>query len=62
MIEPTVRFPTCHDVIWTATEQELEQIREYMLVLKGGLDKKIEPSRDAPPLPYTPYKHVCQLF
>lgn len=23
---------TCHDVIWTATEQELEQIHEYLLV------------------------------
>jgi hypothetical protein len=21
---------TCHDVIWTATESELEQIREYL--------------------------------
>jgi hypothetical protein len=24
---------TCHDVIWTATELELEQIHEYLLVL-----------------------------
>ena len=22
---------TCHDVIWTATERELEQIREYLM-------------------------------
>jgi NH3-dependent NAD+ synthetase len=52
---------TCHDVIWTATEQELEQIHEYLLVLKGGSDEKIEPSRDAPPLPYRSYKYVGQL-
>jgi hypothetical protein len=30
----------CHEVIWTATEQELEQIHEYLLVLKGGWDKR----------------------
>ena len=24
---------TCHDLIWTATELELEQIQEYLLVL-----------------------------
>jgi hypothetical protein len=24
---------TCHDVIWTATELELEQIHEYLLIL-----------------------------
>jgi hypothetical protein len=27
---------TCHDVIWTATELELEQIHEYLLVLERG--------------------------
>jgi len=32
---------TCHDVIWTATELELEQIHEYLLALKGGSDKSI---------------------
>ncbi|HMI76442.1 MAG TPA: hypothetical protein VK495_17210 [Steroidobacteraceae bacterium] len=32
---------TCHDVIWTATERELEQIHEYLLALKGGSDKQI---------------------
>jgi hypothetical protein len=31
---------TCHDVIWTATELELEQIHEYLLVLEGGSDKQ----------------------
>jgi len=31
---------TCHDVIWSATELELEQIHEYLLVLKGGSDKQ----------------------
>ena len=31
---------TCHDVIWTATERELEQIHEYLLALKGGSDKQ----------------------
>lgn len=30
---------TCHDVIWTATERELEQIHEYLLALRG--DKQI---------------------
>jgi hypothetical protein len=30
---------TCHDVIWTATELELEQIREYLgAVYQGGAD------------------------
>jgi hypothetical protein len=30
---------TCHDVIWTATELELEQIREYLgAVHRGGDD------------------------
>jgi hypothetical protein len=27
---------TCHDVIWTATEPELHQIHEYLVVLTGG--------------------------
>jgi hypothetical protein len=27
---------TCHDVIWNATERELEQIHEYLVVLRGG--------------------------
>jgi len=27
---------TCHDVIWTATELELEQIREYLEALHPG--------------------------
>ena len=27
---------TCHDVIWTATEPELQQIHEYLVVLAGG--------------------------
>jgi len=31
---------TCHDVIWTATELELEQIHEYLLVLKGHSNSK----------------------
>jgi hypothetical protein len=52
---------TCHDVIWTATEEVLEQIHEYLLVLKGGSGQQIDPSRDAPPLPYAPYKHAGQL-
>jgi hypothetical protein len=30
---------TCHDVVWTATELELEQIREYFgAVHRGGDD------------------------
>jgi hypothetical protein len=32
---------TCHDVIWTATELEWEQIHEYLLVFKGRSDKQI---------------------
>ena len=29
---------TCHDVVWTATELELEQIREYLgAVHRGGM-------------------------
>ena len=32
---------TCHDVIWTATERELEQIHQYLLALEGGSDKQI---------------------
>ena len=27
---------TCHDVIWTATEPELQQIHDYLVVLTGG--------------------------
>jgi hypothetical protein len=27
---------TCHDVIWTATELELQQIHEYLVVLRGS--------------------------
>ena len=27
---------TCHDVIWTATELELQQIQEYATVVAGG--------------------------
>jgi hypothetical protein len=27
---------TCHDLIWTATELELEQIREYLGVVHRG--------------------------
>jgi len=29
---------TCHDVIWTATELELEQIREYFGAVRRGSD------------------------
>jgi hypothetical protein len=29
---------TCHDVIWTATESELEQIREYLVAVHQGGD------------------------
>ena len=36
---------TCHDVIWTATELELEQIQAYLLVLMGGSDKQIVSSK-----------------
>jgi hypothetical protein len=28
---------TCHDVIWTATELELQQIGEYLLIAQGRL-------------------------
>jgi phage terminase large subunit GpA-like protein len=37
---------TCHDVIWNATERELEQIHEYLIVLKGGADKQIARYRE----------------
>lgn len=30
---------TCHDMIWTATELELQQIHEYLVVLMGGSDQ-----------------------
>jgi hypothetical protein len=36
---------TCHDVIWTATELELEQIQTYLLVLTGGSDKQTVSSK-----------------
>ena len=32
---------TCHDVIWTATGPELEQIHEYLVALNGGSDEQI---------------------
>ena len=32
---------TCHDVIWTATDPELEQIHEYLVALNGGSDEQI---------------------
>jgi hypothetical protein len=38
---------TCHDVIWTATERELEQIHEYLLALKGGSDKHYDGLNEA---------------
>ena len=28
---------TCHDVIWTATEPELQQIHEYLVIAQGSL-------------------------
>jgi len=28
---------TCHDVIWTATELELQQIHEYLVIAQGRL-------------------------
>jgi hypothetical protein len=41
---------TCHDLIWTATELELEQIHQYLVVAQGKLGqakrKKLE--GDAP--------------
>jgi hypothetical protein len=44
MTEPTIRFPvTCHDVIWTATELELEQIHEHLLVLTEPLRRLSSP-------------------
>jgi hypothetical protein len=30
---------TCHDVIWTATELELEQIQEYLVIAQGRLGR-----------------------
>jgi hypothetical protein len=43
---------TCHDVIWTATELELEQIHQYLVVAQGKLRqakcKKPGDSIDAP--------------
>ena len=28
---------TCHDVIWTASELELQQIHEYLVIAQGRL-------------------------
>jgi hypothetical protein len=43
---------TCHDVIWTATELELEQIHQYLVVAQGKLGqakgKKPEDLIDSP--------------
>ena len=30
---------TCHDVIWTATELELQQIYEYLVIAQGRLSQ-----------------------
>ena len=30
---------TCHDVIWTATELELQQIHEYLVIAQGRLSQ-----------------------
>ena len=30
---------TCHDVIWTATELELQQIHEYLVIAQGRLGR-----------------------
>ena len=30
---------TCHDVIWTATELELQQIYEYLAIAQGRLGR-----------------------
>ena len=30
---------TCHDVIWTATELELQQIYEYLVIAQGRLGR-----------------------
>jgi hypothetical protein len=35
---------TCHDVIWTATELELEQIHQYLVVAQGKLGKGKKPA------------------
>jgi hypothetical protein len=34
---------TCHDVIWTATELELEQIHQYLVVAQGKLGQASAP-------------------
>jgi len=43
---------TCHDVIWTATELEMEQIHQYLVVAQGKLGqakgKKPEDLIDSP--------------
>ncbi len=36
---------TCHDVIWTATELELEQIQQYLVVAQGKLGQADRKSR-----------------
>ena len=33
---------TCHDVIWTATESELEQIHEYLGAVHPGPDASLK--------------------
>src|ERR1700693_5488213 len=35
---------TCHDVIWTATELELEQIHQYLEVLHSGARNNLQES------------------
>ena len=41
---------TCHDVIWTATELELEQIHQYLEALhsvaRNNLQESLVPSHD----------------
>ena len=43
---------TCHDMIWTATELELELIHQYLVVARGKLGqakcKKPEDQIDSP--------------
>lgn len=36
---------TCHDVIWTATDLELEQIHQYLVVARGKLGQANRRSR-----------------
>ena len=35
---------TCHDVIWTATELELEQIHQYLEALHSGVRNNLQES------------------